>query len=100
MNIIAEITPTNPIVQYPDQPIPPMTILQNGWTPVLSNVVRTNTDGTKDIVQKVADWFGGLGPRPEINIYLSESGFTRDISEATIISSARYPKTDDDIFSI
>lgn len=50
----------------------------NGWTPILAVVI----DGERRVHQ-VVSWAGGTGARPEVGLYLSQDGFTRDINEAT-----------------
>lgn len=53
------------------------------WTPVFSVV----TDGVRR-VQKVVDWVGGSGAKPDIDVYVGSSGFVTDITQAVDIRGA------------
>jgi len=50
---------------------------RNGWTPVLS--IQVDNDRR---VQQVIDWIGGTGTKPIVGQYVSDTGFTINISEA------------------
>lgn len=60
-----------------------------GWSPVISNVV----DGSR-IVQQVTDWTGGEGAKPSVTpaLYVSPTGFTSVIANATDIRGAAGPQ--------
>jgi hypothetical protein len=49
-----------------------------GWTPVLGVVA----DGSRR-VQRVIDWFGGAGTKPDTGAYVGATGFVTDIADAT-----------------
>lgn len=51
---------------------------QDGWTPILKTVEHNG-----GLYIQVSDWFGGEGELPFINYYLSSSGLTLNIEEAT-----------------
>jgi hypothetical protein len=66
----------------------------NGWNPVLTQVedtVNLDTDGQSRIVLQLDSWIGGTGITPTNNVgdYLSTSGFTTTISNATNIKGTR-----------
>lgn len=69
-----------------DEPVRPINVIQNGWTPQLANVTRTNLDGTTDVVQQVVDWFGGYGTKPQTGLYVGVDGLYEDIENAVAIS--------------
>lgn len=52
----------------------------NGWTPVIA--LEPYNGG---VYQKVVEWFGGQGPKPEINVYIGEDGFVNNIEDAVNI---------------
>ena len=52
----------------------------NGWTAVLSNVI----DGER-VVQQVTGWTGGTGTPPSTGMYITSTGLTASIAEATDI---------------
>ena len=54
-----------------------------GWSPVLAVV----SDSARRVV-KITDWTGGIGTKPPINVYLTTTGTTADISLATDIRGA------------
>jgi hypothetical protein len=70
-----------------DEPNRPINVVQNGWTAIISNVDRENEDGSIDLVQKIVDWTGGYGTKPQINLYLYEAGFTANEELAKVISN-------------
>lgn len=53
----------------------------SGWSPTLGVV----SDGATREVLRVTDWTGGTGTKPATGMYLSPTGFTNDISEASNI---------------
>lgn len=55
----------------------------NGWTPVLAIV----NDGERR-VQRVADWIGGTGAKPEVGVYVGAEGFVATLAQATDIRGA------------
>lgn len=55
----------------------------DGWTAIIANVV----DG-EFIVQQVVDWIGGSGTKPDVDVYIGETGFVSDIGDATDIRGA------------
>ncbi len=60
---------------------PPISFVgDRGWSPVLNTVI----DGER-IVHQVSDWIGGEGTKPPAGQYISNTGFTNDISQATDI---------------
>lgn len=73
-------------VIFVNEPYRPITVIQNGWTPIFANVPRTNDDDTVDIVQKIVDWTGGFGTKPQINLYVGSNGFVSDIDLASVLS--------------
>ncbi|MCF8861601.1 putative tail fiber protein [Agrobacterium phage OLIVR2] len=62
----------------------------DAWTAVVSNVM----DGPR-AVQRVVDWFGGSGVKPPVGMYISETGYTHNIGEATNIRGASGTGTGD-----
>lgn len=55
----------------------------NGWSPML----RVVPDGERRVVE-LFDWTGGSGTKPAITGYLSDTGVTQHIAEATNIRGA------------
>lgn len=49
----------------------------NAWTPVIA----VESDGSRRVF-KVADWIGGGGTKPAVNVYIGASGYTANIAEA------------------
>lgn len=49
----------------------------NAWTPVMA----VESDGSRRVF-KVADWIGGGGTKPAVNVYIGASGYTANIAEA------------------
>jgi hypothetical protein len=58
-----------------------------GWTPVLGVVA----DGSRR-VQRVVDWFGGAGAKPDTGAYIGPTGYVTDIAEATDYRGAEGPQ--------
>ena len=52
----------------------------DGWTPLFA----IESDGARRVL-KVVDWTGGSGTKPDINQYLTASGFDTDITNAVDI---------------
>lgn len=69
---------------------------ENGWSPIIENIIVTNTntiktgaiEPTDKIIQRVSNWTGGTGTKPPTGMYISPSGFTTIISQATNIRGA------------
>lgn len=78
----------DPEVIFLDEPERPIDVFQNGWTPQLANVDRENLDGSIDLVQKVVDWFGGFGTKPQVNLFVAVNGFTNNIDNAVPVSAS------------
>lgn len=64
---------------------PPISFVgDKGWSPVLNTVISGER-----IVLQVSDWIGGEGTKPPAGQYISELGFTNDVSDATNIRGDR-----------
>jgi hypothetical protein len=61
----------------------------DGWVPVLAAV----PDGAR-VVHQVVDWTGGTGAKPATGAYVSPTGHTANISEATDIRGPQGPAGD------
>lgn len=83
-----------PILFYPGQEdyitelnklaaIAELTVGDKGWSPVIAAV----TDGARVVLQ-VSDWIGGQGAKPAAGQYLTLTGLTNDISQATNVRGA------------
>ncbi len=57
-----------------------------GWSPILAVVA----DGLRRVVQ-VADWVGGVGPKPAVGSFLGAAGFVADVADATDVRGATGP---------
>lgn len=66
----------------------------NTWTPTLGVV----TDGTRRVMQ-VVDWVGGIGPKPDTGAFLTQNGYTLDISQATDVRGLPGPITTSPVVS-
>lgn len=56
----------------------------NGWAPVIVLV----SDGDR-VVQQLADWVGGAGPKPPTGQFLREGGWTNDLALARDVRGPR-----------
>ncbi|MCL1823181.1 MAG: collagen-like protein [Oscillospiraceae bacterium] len=63
---------------YTNDPLSATNFLFKGWTSEIAYV----SDNERRVA-KIVDWTGGSGTKPAINVYISEDGFTTDITEAT-----------------
>lgn len=61
-----------------------------GWTPVFGITL----DGAR-AVQEVIDWVGGTGDKPDVGVYVGETGFVIDIADAVNIRGASGSGTGD-----
>lgn len=59
-----------------------ITVSQNGWSPVLALVDRTNDDLTTSTVFQVVNWVGGIAKKPTTGAYVGEDGLVLDIDDA------------------
>ena len=64
------------------------TSIGNGWTPVISLVVRN--DGKT--IQEVTDWAGGTGAKPVTGIYIGDNGYVTNINDATPVDGPTGPQ--------
>lgn len=76
--IYPPLIPTSPIDAFPGELAPEIILVQNGWTPQLSTQITENGD----VVQAVTDWLGGYGNKPQIGLYITDTGYTTDINLA------------------
>lgn len=84
----------NPIVQYPDEIVPSLTIIENGWTPQIRTVTRDS-----DLVLQVYNWIGGFGFIP-LTGYISSNGIVSNINLATNIRGLSTPILTSDLSNI
>ena len=64
-----------------------------GWSPVLSTVAYLNS-----IVLKVTDWVNGFGVKPDINVYLTNGGYTTNIALATNVRGSGAVEPGDNVY--
>jgi parallel beta-helix repeat protein len=72
----------DPLLLLPDEDEPLISVIQNGWTPILAIVDRVNLDNSVSYVMEVSDWMGGFGEKPATGFYIGTNGLVKNINNA------------------